>query len=51
MVYSGEFIKAYADSLPPLVTGLLITIIGGVIIARWALSLINVSKNKLLGID
>jgi len=29
----------------------LIGIIGGVIIARWALSLINVSKNKLLGID
>ena len=32
MVYSGEFIKAYADSLPPLLTGLAITIIGGVII-------------------
>ena len=32
MIYSGEFIVAYADSLPPLLTGLLITIIGGVII-------------------
>jgi len=32
MVHSGEFIKAYADSLPPLLTGLSITIIGGVII-------------------
>ena len=32
MVYSGEFIKAYADSLPPLLTGLCITIVGGVII-------------------
>ena len=29
----------------------LIGIIGGIIIARWALSLINVSKNQLLGID
>ena len=32
MIYSGEFTAAYADSLPPLLTGLLITIIGGVII-------------------
>ena len=32
MVYSGEFIKAYADSLPPLLTGLCITIVGGVFI-------------------
>ena len=29
----------------------LIGIIGGVIIARWALSLITESKNQLLGID
>ena len=29
----------------------LIGIIGGVIIARWALSLINVSKNQLLGLN
>ena len=32
MVFSGEFFVAYADSLPPLLTGLFITIIGGVII-------------------
>ena len=32
MIFSGEFIVAYADSLPPLLTGLFITIIGGVII-------------------
>ena len=32
MIYSGEFVAAYADSLPPLITGLCITIIGGVII-------------------
>ena len=32
MIFSGEFFVAYADSLPPLLTGLLITIIGGVII-------------------
>jgi len=29
----------------------LIGIIGGIVIARWALSLINVSKDQLLGID
>jgi len=29
----------------------LIGIIGGIIIARWALSLINVSKNQLLGLN
>ena len=32
MIFSGEFFVAYADSLPPLLTGLFITIIGGVII-------------------
>ena len=32
MIYSGEFTAAYADSLPPLLTGLCITIIGGVFI-------------------
>ena len=32
MIYSGEFTVAYADSLPPLLTGLCITIIGGVFI-------------------
>ena len=32
MIFSGEFTAAYADSLPPLLTGLCITIIGGVII-------------------
>jgi len=32
MIYSGEFTKAYADSLPPLMTGLCITIVGGIII-------------------
>ena len=32
MIYSGEFLKAYADSLPPLLTGLCITVVGGVII-------------------
>ncbi len=32
MIVSGEFIKAYADSLPPLLIGLFITIVGGVII-------------------
>ena len=32
MIFSGEFFVAYADSLPPLLTGLIITIIGGVII-------------------
>ena len=32
MLFSGEFTAAYADSLPPLLTGLCITIIGGVII-------------------
>ena len=32
MIYSGEFTKAYADSLPPLLIGLSITIVGGVII-------------------
>ena len=29
----------------------LIGMIGGVVIARWALNLINVSKDQLLGID
>ena len=28
MIFSGEFFVAYADSLPPLLTGLFITIIG-----------------------
>ena len=32
MIFSGEFTTAYADSLPPLLIGLCITIIGGVII-------------------
>ncbi len=32
MIFSGEFFVAYADSLPPLLTGLFITIVGGVII-------------------
>ena len=32
MIFSGEFFVAYADSLPPLLTGLFRTIIGGVII-------------------
>lgn len=32
MIFSGEFMVAYADSLPPLLTGLSITIIGGIII-------------------
>ena len=32
MIVSGEFTKAYADSLPPLLTGLCITIIGGILI-------------------
>ena len=32
MIFSGEFFVAYSDSLPPLLTGLFITIIGGVII-------------------
>ena len=32
MILSGEFTKAYADSLPPLLTGLCITIIGGILI-------------------
>ena len=32
MIFSGEFTRAYADSLPPLITGLFITIIGGVLI-------------------
>ena len=32
MIFPGEFFVAYADSLPPLLTGLFITIIGGVII-------------------
>ena len=32
MIFSGEFLEAYADSLPPLLIGLSITIIGGVII-------------------
>ena len=32
MIFSGEFFVAYADSLPPLLIGLFITIIGGVII-------------------
>lgn len=32
MLFSGEFTRAYADSLPPLITGLCITIIGGVLI-------------------
>ena len=32
MFFSGEFFKAYADSLPPLIIGLIITIIGGVTI-------------------
>ena len=32
MIFSGEFTAAYADSLPPLLIGLCITIIGGVII-------------------
>ena len=32
MIFSGEFAEAYADSLPPLLIGLSITIIGGVII-------------------
>lgn len=30
MVVSGEFIASYADSLPPLLVGLFITIVGGV---------------------
>ena len=29
----------------------LIGMVGGIVIARWALSLINVSKDQLLGID
>lgn len=32
MLVSGEFYAAYADSLPPLLTGLTITVLGGVII-------------------
>ena len=32
MIFSGEFFAAYADSLPPLFTGLCITVIGGVVI-------------------
>lgn len=32
MLVAGEFLKAYADSLPPLLIGLAITVIGGVII-------------------
>ncbi|MGB0494059.1 MAG: ABC transporter permease [Paracoccaceae bacterium] len=32
MIFSGEFLDAYADSLPPLFIGLSITIIGGVFI-------------------
>ena len=32
MILSGEFVEAYADSLPPLLIGLLITVVGGVII-------------------
>ncbi|MEE2774283.1 MAG: ABC transporter permease subunit [Pseudomonadota bacterium] len=32
MIFSGEFTAAYADSLPPLLIGLAITIIGGVTI-------------------
>ena len=32
MTLSGEFVEAYADSLPPLLIGLLITVVGGVII-------------------
>ena len=32
MMYSGEFVDAYADSLPPLLLGLFITIIGGIFI-------------------
>lgn len=32
MLIAGEFLAAYADSLPPLLTGLAITVIGGVII-------------------
>ena len=32
MIFNGEFTAAYADSLPPLLIGLCITIIGGVII-------------------
>ncbi len=32
MIFSGEFVAAYADSLPPLLIGLCITIVGGIII-------------------
>ncbi len=32
MIVSGEFTKAYADSLPPLLIGLCITVFGGVLI-------------------
>jgi NitT/TauT family transport system permease protein len=32
MLFAGEFIRAYADSLPPLLIGLAITVIGGVTI-------------------
>ena len=32
MIFSGEFVEAYADSLPPLLIGLCITIVGGIVI-------------------
>ena len=34
MILSGELGEAYADSLPPLLIGLLITVVGGVIIGE-----------------
>ena len=56
MTLSGEFVEAYADSLPPLLIGLLITVVGGVIIgvsvglvrsAEWFIMPLPVSYTHL----